>query len=334
MAADVDGHRLWFRSRAPLRNSVEAYASAAWPSALLAGRDLELDRPVSAQWLQGARQIGEVAHEWWGWHRVEAHVPAVVMDVGVPRLRAPGVGLCFSGGVDSFHSLLAEQDRVTVLVGALGFDIPLDDRARWRQWRDSLTAIGRATGTRVVTIATNVRTHPFTGLAPWPMSHGGALAALGHLLRDSIGELIVSASYPRVMTEAKWGSHWRLDPHWSSGRLQVRHIGADLWRAEKLAVIADNPVVQRHLRVCWVNTTPDLNCGICEKCIRTQVVLDRLGLLGRFTVFPGNALPDSIDRLPALRNPDLIEVYEGFRADAAPALRAALVRLLARSEGR
>lgn len=334
MAADVDGHRLWFRSRTPLRNSVEAYASAAWPSALLAGRDLELDRPVSAQWLQGARQIGEVAHEWWGWHRVEVHVPAVVRDVGISGPRAPGVGLCFSGGVDSFHSLLAEQARVTVLVSALGFDIPLDDRARWRQWHDWLTAIGRATGTRVVTIATNVRTHPFASLAPWPMSHGGALAALGHLLSDSIGELIVSASYPRVMTEAKWGSHWRLDPHWSSGRLQVRHVGAELWRAEKLAAIADNLVVQRHLRVCWENTTPDLNCGICEKCIRTQVVLDRLGLLGRFTVFPAGALPDSIDRLPALRNPDLMEVYEGFRADAAPTVRAALVRLLARSEGR
>ena len=338
--ADVDGSPLWFRSGSPLRPSVEAFASAALPSSLLTDRPLELDRPVSATWLTGARAIGDVMHEWWGFHRVDPAVAAIVPDDDAAQ-RAPAaapaaaptrrVALCFSGGVDSFHALLTEPG-VSVLVSALGFDIPLADRTRWRAWRRSLDAIGRNTGVRVVTVATNVRTHPFASLAPWPMSHGGALAALGHLLTPGVDELLVSASYPRAMPDARWGSHWRLDHHWSSGSLRVRHVGADLWRAEKLAAIADHQLVRDHLRVCWELTSAGLNCGTCEKCVRTQLVLARLGCLDAFTVFPRRPLGESIDRLPRLRNPDLADVYAGFAADAAPPVRAAVDRLLQRSE--
>lgn len=339
VVADVDGSPLWFRSRTPLRPAVEAFASAALPSSLLADRPLELVRPVSGTWLTGARAVGEVMHEWWGFHRPDPAVAGVVPDDahgarhgarhGAPH-GAP-TALCFSGGVDSFHALLTEPD-VSVLVSALGFDIPLHDRARWAAWRRSLDAVRRHTGLRVVTVASNVRTHPFTSQAPWPMSHGAALAALGHVLAPAIGELLVSASYPRALPDARWGSHWRLDHHWSSGALRVRHVGAELWRAEKLAAIADHPLVRGHLRVCWELTTPDLNCGTCEKCLRTQLVLARLGVLDAFTVFPSRPLGESIDRLPRLRNPDLTEVYAGFAADAAPPVRAAVHRLLQRSE--
>lgn len=330
VVADVDGSPLWFRSRTRLRPAVEAFASAALPASLLADRPLELDRPVSASWLAGARAVGDVMHEWWGFHRVDPAVPAVVPDAVPAATRRP-VALCFSGGVDSFHALLTTSD-VAVLVSALGFDIPLADRSRWSAWRRSLDAVGRHTGTRVVTVATNVREHPFASQAPWPMSHGGALAALGHVLTPHIGELRIAASYPRALPDARWGSHWRLDDYWSSGTLRVRHVGAEHWRADKLAAIADHPLVRRHLRVCWENTTGDLNCGRCEKCVRTQLVLARLGVLDAFTVFPARPLHEAIDRLSRLPNPDLAEVYAGVAADAAPPVRAAVGRLLQRSE--
>ena len=51
-------------------------------------------------------------------------------------------------------------------------------------------------------------------------------------------------------------------------------------RMEKIALIADNPVVQKYLNVCSFETK---NCGRCEKCLRTITALDLMGKLGKFT---------------------------------------------------
>ena len=42
-------------------------------------------------------------------------------------------------------------------------------------------------------------------------------------------------------------------------------------RMEKIALIADNPVVQKYLNVCSFETK---NCGRCEKCLRTITAFD------------------------------------------------------------
>jgi hypothetical protein len=118
------------------------------------------------------------------------------------------------------------------------------------------------------------------------------MAAAGHALASSIGHLLIAASYPYAL-ETAWGSHWKLDPLWSSARLRVHHCGAHLWRTQKLQAIMDHPLVQRHLRVCWEHRSPAMNCGRCEKCLRTQIILARAGRLERFAVFDS---PESLAR--------------------------------------
>ena len=55
---------------------------------------------------------------------------------------------------------------------------------------------------------------------------------------------------------------------------------------DKLRGIAEHPLVQRHLRVCWKNYGRRDNCCRCEKCLRTMLMLDALGKLGPFEAFP------------------------------------------------
>ena len=63
-------------------------------------------------------------------------------------------------------------------------------------------------------------------------------------------------------------------------------------RAGKLEMMADSPLVQKHLRVCFSipefdpHTGSIINCGECEKCVRTLVGLIILGKLEKFTAFP------------------------------------------------
>jgi hypothetical protein len=72
-------------------------------------------------------------------------------------------------------------------------------------------------------------------------------------------------------------------------------------RLEKIRRISTEPLVQRNLRVCWQNVAGSLNCGRCEKCVRTMLSLDICGTLGRFPGFDhGRGLAAAIDALPAV----------------------------------
>jgi hypothetical protein len=213
--------------------------------------------------------------------------------------------------VDSFHTLLRGRDRVQVLVFVEGYDIPCADTVRARAAEISCRQVAAELGLPVVVVRTNLRQHRAARHADWGQVHGGALAAVGHLLTHRVDRLLISASYPRAF-DRPWGSHWALDPCWSSSRLTVAHVGEEKWRAEKLAALRHEPIVRRHLRVCWENLTASGNCGRCEKCLRTMLALEAHGCLADFPVFPPSpALAAGLAKIPRLK-PDLVPVYSGF----------------------
>ena len=296
VSAEVDGAPVWFESAdCSLAPSVEALGSAFLIPALERGARLELPAPVSGVWLTNLAGLVPILNEWWRYPEILPAVPAVASGGASPRA---GTALCFSGGVDSFHSLLRGGHRVDLLVLVQGFDIGLDDEARLAAFEPSFRAIARACGARAVVVRTNLRQHPLFGCAPWERTHGGALAAVGHLLADHAGRLIISSSYT-YEEQLPWGSHWRTDPLWSSDRLSIVHLGASLWRDEKLEAIAEEELVRRHLRVCWENRSPEGNCSRCDKCVLTMLMLHVSGRLEAFSVFDHPAsIAERLDAVP------------------------------------
>lgn len=313
--AEVDGHPVWFES-ADRRLALvpEAWASSILLAAAAHGRALWIRPAVDRRWLDGAARVLDVAEEWWGW---SAPVPRAhprpwwqrppstrPRGVGAPVRR---LGLCFSGGADSFDTLLRHERRVDTLVTAIGYDTKLEDEDRAASMERSVRAVGRALDREVVVIRTNLLDHPLHRATDWSWTHGGPMAALGHLLTGHLAELVISASYPRALP-APWGSRWDLDPHWSAS-VRIAHAGEDRWRSEKLAGLAGEPIVQRHLRVCWEHRTPDENCGHCEKCLRTAVALLASGGLEHFTGMPQRDV--LADRLRQLELPGAAQVSLG-----------------------
>lgn len=314
---------------APLRPAVEAFAGLLLLPALKRGATVRIEAPVDARWLAGARELARIYADWWGGTEAFPLVPAAVREetTRAPRRRA----LCFTAGVDSFFELLRRDSRYDDLVYVVGYDMPLSDRRRRDALLPALREIGDAFGKEVVVLASDVRAHPTFRSVSWERTHGAALAAAGHVLGDRIGRLTTGPSWMHGNLRP-WGTHPTTDPLWSSGRLAIEAGEAILNRHERIRAIARHPLVQRHLRVCWEHRTPGANCSRCEKCIRTMVVLEGLGLRERFATFELHVdLAAAVDGLPG--HP------AGYRSVWGPVvdldlprpLRAAVERLLARS---
>lgn len=333
VSASVDGQELYFEATgATLAGSPEGFACALVPVAALGGLRIALDAPVDPDWLAGVDNLLQIWSQWW---RTPGRVGKVLTCTSPgPAAGPPGeagpASLCFSLGVDSFYSVLRSGRRIDRLVFVEGYDVRLADAGRLAAIASSLAAVSAATGAPLIRIRTNLRDHPAYGRTGWSRSHGGALAAIGHFLGP--GELLVSSTKPATSTDP-WGSHWMTDPLWSSGRVRIVHVGAERRRGEKLAALLDEPLVQRHLRVCWEHHGPEGNCGRCEKCLRTMLVLHAHGRLADFPVFsPAEPLADLVERIPSVPG---ILVPGYLRAAAAmprDPVQAAVVRLLERSQ--
>jgi hypothetical protein len=326
--AQVEGSSLWFESSDTLlRPAPEAFASALLVPALQHNADLVIDAPLDKTWLSNAHELMTVLGKWWGYRPIT--ISSKEGNSGSAEQRT-ATGLCFSGGVDSFYNLLRGQYRVDHLVVAHGYDIRLRDTERMDSFRPSLRSIAKATGTTLAVVRTNLREHPVFSGVSWEHAHGGALAALGHVIAG-IRRLVISASYPYKLNRP-WGSHWTTDPLWSSEQLEIVHEGASLWRSDKLRRIADEPLVREHLRVCWENRTSSLNCCRCEKCLRTMLILAQCGKLVAFLAFQDKTnLAERLDELHAISG-DLMRVYRSFLGKGLDAeLSRSLRSLLRRS---
>ena len=297
VTADVDGTPVWFEcADLPLAASPEALASAFLLPSLAHRRRLVSAAPLDAAWRENSARLVAIFHRWWRYPELVPRCAAAsaAPPAATPRERAS----FFSGGVDSFHTLLHLGERIDRLVFVIGFDFPLEDRVRAEASLASIRTIAEAAGASLTVLRTNVREHPLMRTTSWERANGGALAAVGHLLADRIEEIVVPSSIA-IGWKMTWGSHWETDPLYSSSRLRVREFGEALRRIEKVKEIASHPWPQRHLRVCWENRTATGNCSRCGKCVITRLMLASAGRLDAFPVFAGvETLAADVDALP------------------------------------
>ena len=333
VSALVDGRSVWFESiDVRLAAASEAFGAALLVPALHAGRPLRLAGPVCEEWATNfARLTNEFRRLWYPAAPRPLTVPAATHQAAAVADQARSAALCFSGGVNAFHTLLASRCDIATLVYAVGYDVPLHRQRRAAAVAAMVRAVAAETGCGSAAITTNLRRHPLLKATPWLRAFGGPLAALGHLLGPDVGRILLAGDglgfeHPEV------GSRPSTDPLHGSSTLAVEHVAHAVARLDKIHRIAAEPLVQRHLRVCWQNASSALNCGRCEKCVRTMLALDACGTLGRFGGFEhGRGMVAAIDGLPAVDG-----VVESFYRTmlagglSAPAA-AAVTRLLDRS---
>jgi hypothetical protein len=256
------------------------------PVASELGEAIRIDGAVDPLLVEGARNIMEVWRYWYP----RLHVVPIEAEIQTTGLRGnrSRAAQFFSGGVDSFftalrHSEANDPSNTEALIFAWGFDIPLTHEEAFRGSQRLLREVADKLGRTLIVAASNMRQLQF-GKAPWDkLGHGAAMGSLGLHFEQSF-ERILIPSTDGFRETGPWGSHVLTDHHMSTSLLRFIHDGPSYSRFEKLRLVASSPVALSSLRVCYKSDTAS-NCGKCEKCLRTMIGLDILGVLGRSALF-------------------------------------------------
>lgn len=284
-------HRISFQSDTPVLPAAEAALAASLLPAMSLGGGLSLEAPVSARILRNQREFQAIQSLWSSRWPNEPH-PLREIEVSAPSRVAPGpeqggrVATFFSGGVDSWATILGNPE-VTDLIFVRGLDLV----PGWPQHRDladevesRLRATAPELGLPLHVVTTDVRTFS-DPLLRWESFCPSVEAAIA-LFFEPLFERVVIANDSQYGKQAQVGASWQVDHLWSSEGLTIEDWGGRFGRVERLRRIADHPLVQETLRVCWMNPDGAYNCGRCGKCLATMIGLEAIGARGKIRTFP------------------------------------------------
>lgn len=281
----------------------DALACAVLLPALAAGGGtVEIPAPVSEPLLERSARLIEVFLLWMGPGHDRADLRA---ELAASRARPAPTASFFSGGIDSFHTVLRHLEDLDELVFVRGLDMQVDGTLSTEATTHARAAAADL-GLPLVEVDTTLR-RLTDGLVDWDFAHAPLLAAIAHTLGRA-GRVLVPGTLDERQT-APWGSHPVTDPWWSSDAVELVADGTDATRLDKVASIAEHDVALRHLRVCyenaggrWHTRPPDgaFNCGRCAKCLDTILGLHLVGALDRCPTLPHELDVDAWLALPPL----------------------------------
>jgi hypothetical protein len=310
----VTDQEIWIESDVPLADTPQWSIPLRLMRAVVEGEAANLGS-VSPLLASNLETIRDIYAAWIDGHKVPLNFE-LSPDVAAP---SKGVSLFFSGGVDSFYSLIKHREEVENLVLVHGFDVPLAETKTFALVEAQARDAARLFGKRLIVARTNLHFEQPTIPCNWGMYHGAALAAVAHALAPNHGKVYIASSYSYADLHS-WGSHPLLDPLWSSEAVQIVHNGGET-RMNKLRTLVQYPEALARLRVCWENLG-NYNCGLCEKCIRTMLNLRALGV-DHCKAFPDTLTP-GIVRQQELDHDSLLFWRELPTAALPPSLSAAV----------
>lgn len=278
--------------------------------------------------------LGWLKH-WYAWYKanpsaitIEAKTQRTSPYQGMPRRAAT----FFSGGVDALASVrwnrlnYPKEHPLSFKDGILVYGLEIYKPEVFEYVRNRMQGLAPDAGLTLIPIYTNVRSLD-EDWTFWENEFEGAVfASIAHVLVP-IFSIVSIASTHNIAYSHPHGSHPLLDPNYSSTDLQIRHELIILSRYERTRLLSDWKAALQSLRVCnriEAYQPEMLNCGRCEKCIRTMLALLACGVLDKTSAFPVNDLneewiasmeplndttypfyPELMEKMAEIRRPDL-----------------------------
>ena len=285
----------------------EAFVTACALPAIHSGeRRLRVEGPLCPRLAEGLATAAALVQGWYGGSRGPIPIEPSGFRALVPR-ESPRAALFFTGGIDSTHLLRVNRrdyarEHPRSFADCLLVHGNLKAESDESPWSErAFTAVGEAAeaaGLALVPVRTNLwEIEPDLGFVTFQSLSSG-LGAAAHLFRRRWNRVSL-ASGRAIVREIPRGTHPLLDPLYSSSAVDILHEPLRLTRLERLAAIASAPPGIGHLVVCLAYPgAPHLNCGECEKCVRTMTQLLALGRLGGAQTFSHRDVrPEMIRRI-------------------------------------
>ncbi len=261
---------------------------------------ISLDVEICPLLREGLDTIMALIHEWYGDGYKSLKIESKTSSKIDRSDRPARAGLFLSGGFDSLAALrLNKLHYAPDHPGAVkdcflihGFDIggvvkrgmkyQVFERAK-----AAMAPIADDAKVRLIPVYTNIR-HLCDDRDLWLEKFFGAvLAAVAHTFASRINLVYIASSYD-IPNLVPCGSHPLIDPAYSSYDLRIIHRDVEMPRMDKIRLIAAWDIAFQNFRVCLANVTERLNCGKCEKCVRTMTELAAIGALAKTKAFSEN----------------------------------------------
>ena len=273
---------------------MEPYVFSLYQFAMARGEDIRFDSPFSQQLDYNLREYQSIYRVW----MPEYFLPFKILHEGHgdPPAAGPRQATTFSGGVDSFYTLLKQHpsqeplpeyqvsEAIQIYFNMPRYDWDAFDR-RSRKLQTALADLN----INLIPANTNMRLflHGRTVAEQHFFLHKafvGGLTSVGMLLSGEISRYFIPSG-KHFLKYGPAGSDWMTDSLLVAEWYETIHHAAALTRRQKIEAIIDESIVQQHLGVCLNRPDHERNCGYCSKCLRTMMTIDLLGNLTAFETF-------------------------------------------------
>lgn len=259
---------------------------------------------------KGLTVVNEIFHNWYkqcGLLEIKATEGFVPTRPIVRRTAS-----LLSGGVDGMATLrqnrleypLDHPDSIQACITLFGintFDIdengPVPERlTAFSELLSRLGELAEAEHFQLMPVYTNVRS-----LAPhyryWTkVGFGAGHSAVAQLFQKQFDQVLF-ASDGQGPEPGPGAEHPLFNKHFSTSALRLLDDGIELSRKEKVAILSEWDVGRRMMQPCHYVQIPQggrINCGRCEKCVRTMLLLLGMGKLGDVEAFVENDVKSNI----------------------------------------
>ena len=261
---------LWIEADVELSKNSDCWVFLLLPMAMQLGENIQIEGKVTKDAIEAferAQQYLLQGHP--HMKAIKLEISNLIDDSTDQVESSRGVGLFFSGGLDSTFSAETLED-IDTLISVWGFDIPTTNSAHWNLTLDIIKPCAKELDKDLLVVKTNIR-ELSNGLVEWGGDyHGSALAGVSIALTKHLKKNYLAAS--RRRTEPDWGHSAEL----ASAYTTPNHIIEQTEGIERIAKaygIANIPRTT-YVRVCYRNVKGLANCGTCKKCVRTRLEFD------------------------------------------------------------
>jgi len=353
---DRVGQTLYFEAPAPfaldLDPNPDAFVLASLPFAVWLGeRRIRVEGSLCTRLRDGLQAAIRIYGLWYDHCK-----PLWIEPEGgfVPRRPRPAsrTACLLSGGVDGLAALRANRldyprdhpDSIRdclLLFGANDYEFdgagPVAERlAAFERLERRLARLAESEDFELIPIHTNARL-----LCPsyrcWvEVGFGAANTAVAHALARRLTRVLL-ASDGLGVNPPPGGSHPLLDQHFSSAAVHVHHENTVMSRLEKLRLLAEWKPALEVMQPCHCVEVPKddrINCGRCEKCVRTMLMLLALGKLGEASAFAEDDVTPEMVEAIRIADAAKVELLEQSVAALEQIGRADLVEAIRRKSTR